>query len=108
MFTAVDPIDNTIRLTKSCWFNHIIVEHPIMRKFLDEVRETIKNPDYIYKSKIGKRSQLYFKEYTHKRYGKIYIMVAVKMKVNQLRGYVQTAFIVYNLNKGGTLLWKRN
>ena len=63
MFRIKDHLNNTIILTKKCWTKHILKEHPEMDLFYNELRNTIKKPEYIFKSKFSKNSRLYFKGY---------------------------------------------
>ena len=107
MLGIKDPLNNEIILTKKCWHGHIIKEHPVMKHFLGKVKETIGSPDYIFKSKISQKSNLYFKQFINKQYGRFYIMVVVDMKSDINRGYIKTSFPVYNLSKGGKLIWER-
>lgn len=78
-----------------------------MAELADELKETIRNPDWIYQSKIHHRSRLYFKDMHRPPYGRFYLMVVVEMKPTGQRGYVKTSFPVYNLSKGGKLLWRK-
>jgi len=61
MIRVKDPLNNIITLTKKCWAKHILKEHPEMQSFHNELRNTIKEPEYIFKSKISKNSRLYLK-----------------------------------------------
>ena len=107
MIQAKDPLCNIISLTKRCWLRHIVKEHPEMRPLYDELREAIKDPDYIFKSNLSTNSMLYFKGYLHPEYGHFYIMVVIDFKKHKKTGFVKTSFPVYNLKKGGELLWKK-
>lgn len=107
MIRVKDPLNNTITLTKKCWTKHILKEHPEMEPFYNELRDTIKEPEYIFKSKISKNSRLYFKGYLHPEYGHFYIMVVADYKEHKKTGFIKTSFPVYNLKKGGELLWKK-
>ena len=78
-----------------------------MKLFYDELHDTIQKPEYIFKSKISKNSRLYFKGYLHPEYGHFYIMAVVDYKEHEKTGFIKTSFPVYNLNKGGELLWKK-
>lgn len=102
-----DCLGNTITLTSGCWRRHILKEHPEMDKFYSELQETIKAPDYIFKSKISPDSRLYFKGYLHPEYGHLYIMAVADYKEHKKTGFIKTGFPVYNLKKGGELIWKR-
>lgn len=107
MFRAIDPLGNLVSSTRECWREHICVVHVEMRPLLDKVRQTIADPDYIYTSKSSRHSHLYFKEHTDPRLKCRYILVAVRRKAGKTRGYVQSAYPVKSLSKGGTLEWKK-
>ena len=107
MFTVTDPRGYSVTLTDPCWNGHIIVHHPIMVGREGEVRQTIETPDYIYESKIKHTSHLYFRESAATPTGMLYLMVVVDMRARTKRGFVETAFLVEGLAKGGTLLWQR-
>jgi len=34
-----------IRLTRDCWEEHIMVRHPIMRRYFDQVVQAVTSPD---------------------------------------------------------------
>lgn len=78
-----------------------------MQSLYSELRNTIKEPEYIFKSKISKNSRLYFKGYLHPEYGHFYIMAVVDYQEHKKIGFIKTSFPVYNLKKGGELLWKK-
>ncbi len=108
VWTAKDPLRNEIRLTENCWKQHILVEHPIMRGFLREIRTTVQQPDWIFQSRVSRSTLLYFKEYRRKPVGRFFLMVVAGVRGTSPRGFVKTAFLVYNLSKGGNLLWERS
>ena len=107
MFHVADPQGNTIILTKECWANHICVVHTEMRSRLDNIRETIENPDYIYVSKSNEQTYLYFRAYADPTLKCQFILVAVHRRANQKRGFVQSAYPVKSLSQGGLLVWKK-
>lgn len=107
MFHLEDPLGNNIALTRRCWVGHILKEHPEMEVFYKELCNTIKDPEYIFQSKVVKNSRLYFKGYLHPECGHFYIMAVVDYKPHKKSGFIKTGFPVYNLKKGGELLWKR-
>jgi hypothetical protein len=107
MFKVTDSQSNSIVLTRKCRKKHICVVHTEMRVLLDTVRQTLIAPDYIYTSKSSPNSYLYFREYLDPRLNCRYIMVAVHRKAYSTKGYVQSAYPVKSLSKGGTLEWKK-
>lgn len=92
-----------IHLTKERW-GHIANEHPIVRRFLKEIEETINLPDVIMESKYDKEILLYYKFYKDIFKGK-YIIVVVKHI--EKRSFVLTAYITDKV-KGGVSVWERN
>jgi hypothetical protein len=107
MFKVTDPQGNSIVLTRECWKRHICVVHTEMRALLNKVRQTLIAPDYIYTSKSSPNSHLYFREYRDPHLNCRYILVAVYRKADSTQGYVQSAYPVKSLSKGGTLEWKK-
>jgi hypothetical protein len=107
MFKVTDPQGNFIVLTRECWERHICVVHTEMRTLLSKVRQTLITPDYIYTSKSNPNSHLYFREYHDPRLNCRYILVAVYREADSTKGYMQSAYPVKSLSKGGTLEWKK-
>ena len=107
MLKVQDPQGNTITLTGECWNNHICVNHTEMKPLLKEIKETITNPDYIYQSKSSSKGHLYFKEYRNPALNCNYILVAVCRRSHLRKGYIQSAYPVKTLSKGGVLEWQK-
>ena len=40
-----DATGREIRLTRDCWEEHIVVRHPIMRRYFDQVVQAVTSPD---------------------------------------------------------------
>jgi hypothetical protein len=78
-----------------------------MRHLLTEIKKTIINPDYIYQSKSSNKTYLYFRAYYNPELNCNYILVAVYRKPNLRKGYVQSAYPVKTLSKGGELKWQK-
>jgi hypothetical protein len=108
VWTAIDPLKSAIRLSRECWEDHILVEHPIMRQFAREMRITVQRPDRIFRSKVSKDTRLYFKQYSRKPFGRFYVLVVAKVSGDGQRGFVKTAFLVYNFSEGGMSLWEKS
>ncbi len=107
IFKTIDPRGFEVGLTNKCWYNHIQIEHPEMRDRLDDIKRAIELPDYIYQSKYRLSSHLYFLEIEHDAIESKYSLAVVDIRKQKKKGYVQTAFIVEGLSKGGKLLWKK-
>lgn len=107
LFRVKDPIGNAVVLDKICLEKHIFVNHPIIRRYKDRISETIQNPDAIYQSKTDDKSLLYYKIINSSPRRK-YLMVVTSPDIVTDALYIRTSFLVYNLNKGDELLWKKN
>lgn len=107
MFRVTDPQGNTITLTQECWKNHICVVHTEMKSRLAEIRNTVTNPEFIYTSKSSMQTHLYFRQYADPALNCQYILVAVRRRANQKRGFIQSAYPVKSLSKGGVIEWKK-
>lgn len=94
-------------MTAECWQNHICVVHTEMRSRLNEVRLTLTDPDYIYTSKTSHEAHLYFRRYVDPKLKCQYILVVVHRRAGSRKGYVQSAYPVKSLSKGGTLEWTK-
>lgn len=78
-----------------------------MKQFLFELKEAVVSPDFIFKSKVSRKTLLYFKKFKREKLGEFYLMAAVEVKSKAKKGYIKTSFPVYNSSKGGELIWKR-
>lgn len=107
MFSVQDPQGNIITLTQECWNEHICVYHTEMRHLLSKIKETIVNPNYIYQSKSSSKTCLYFKQYYNSVLNCNYLLVAVERRPNSQKGYIQSAYPVKTLSKGGELKWQK-
>jgi len=107
LFRVKDPIGNAVVLDKICLEKHILINHPIIRRYKDRIRETIQEPDAIYKSKTDGKSLLYYKTLSIFPRRK-YLMVVTSPYIVTDALYIKTSFLVYNFNKGDELLWKKN
>jgi len=108
IFVATDPRNYEVKMTDECWYNHILIEHPEMNGRLSDVKYTIESPDFIYESKYKSSSHLYFLKELDEHSEIKYILVVVDINSKNLKGYIQTSFIVDSLSKGGKLLWKKS
>ncbi len=107
LFRVKDPIGNAVVLDKICLEKHILINQPIIRRYKDRIRETIQEPDAIYKSKTDGKSLLYYKTLSIFPRRK-YLMVVTSPYIVTDALYIKTSFLVYNFNKGDELLWKKN
>lgn len=50
VFEAKDPNNTYVTLYDSTWNNHILPSHSMMKDHLEDIKDAIENPDYIYES----------------------------------------------------------
>jgi len=63
VFTAKSTFKRRIYLTKATWFNKILKDHPelsIKEEYVNEVKGTIEDPDYIVSGWFGEHLALRF------------------------------------------------
>ncbi len=76
-----------------------------MKHFMNQLSSCIRDPDYIYKSKHSANTKLYYR-FEQTKYGEIFILAIINMKLNKNLGYVKTALPVYKI-KEGELIWEK-
>jgi len=91
VFEAIDKNGKKIRLPRKQW-THITVKHPYMTSYLDDIKETITNPDKISDYSFDEDVKYYYRYLKHKESPNKYLLVAVKY----LNGgsFVITAYFV--------------
>ena len=57
-----DILGEEVICSRDAWYGHATVHHPIMQKNLDAVKDTIEDPDFIYKSAENDERKVYFKK----------------------------------------------
>lgn len=69
IFSVQTYNNTTITLSKSVWDNHILPGHPEMSKSLDAVKDTVKEPDIVYKAANSDEDrEVYFKKSNYSSY----------------------------------------
>ena len=76
IFEITDKLGKHIRLTKR-QYSHILKKHSYMNKYMEEIKETIKNPDKITISNIDKHVRYYYKGYKNLKKPNKYILVII-------------------------------
>lgn len=89
IFEVVDKTGRKIRLTKKQW-SHITKKHPEVES-LEEIKETIKNPDKITCPKIDQTIGFYYKYFKHKPSPYKYLLILVKYLNGE--SYVITSYL---------------
>lgn len=95
-FAVNNPMGVTVSCSNYRWESHVLDEHPIMEHNVDAVKDTIKNPDTIYKSDQNEEREVYFKQSSFSTYNaKTKVIVeysAGKRNPDSEIGTVVTAF----------------
>ncbi|MFA5778685.1 MAG: hypothetical protein WC947_00905 [Elusimicrobiota bacterium] len=97
-FEIVSKLDKRIRTTKTYW-NKLIQKHPSVEHCEKEIKQTLKEPDFIRLSSKDASVYLYYKEF------KIYYLCVVVRHLNGT-GYIITAYFTSNM-KIGRQIWKK-
>jgi hypothetical protein len=100
LFEAETPLGFRVRTTASYWELITIVKHPIMRDRLEDVRQTLVNPDEIHLSKSDTQVYLFYREDGAKRW-----VCAVTKRVDET-GFLITAYRTSAI-KEGEVLWQK-
>jgi len=93
-FKVKTPLGITIRTTKDYWQRIITTKHPSIAKYESKVKEALKDPDEIRKSKQDIKVHLYYLSI-----GKVYVCV-VADHVNSKEGYIITAYLTDRIKEG--------
>lgn len=97
-----DPHGRHIICTEKTWINHILLHHPTMRGYLDDIRKTIQSPDLpvAVDAQRPTRNVYYGRQRGHPRY------VKVVVEFEGEHGEVITAFLTDSPKAGEKPLWK--
>ncbi|MEK6926014.1 MAG: PBECR2 nuclease fold domain-containing protein [Nanoarchaeota archaeon] len=87
VFEVLDKTSRRIHLSKERW-KHIVSKHPYMSSILNDIKNTLTNPDLIINHKFDDSMRNYYAYYKRKDR---YLLVSVKYLNG--RGYVATSFI---------------
>lgn len=93
-FKVRTPFGVTVRTTKEYWNRIITTKHPSIARHESNVKETLKDPDQIRKSKQDPRVYLYYKSI-----GKVYVC-AVADHVTKSEGYIITSYLTDRIKEG--------
>lgn len=93
-FEIETPLGVKIRTTKEYWKKIITIKHPIIAKYEKEVRESLKKPTEIRKSKQDPSVHLYYKNI-----GNIYLCTVCD-HVDNKSGYIITAYLTKRIREG--------
>lgn len=88
IFEVIDKTSRRIYQPNKQW-NHILTRHPYMLDYIEEIKETLKNPDKIINAKSNKA--YYYKNYKYLKLPNRFILVIVKYKNGD--GFIITAYL---------------
>jgi hypothetical protein len=98
-FTIATPLGCAIHATKTYWEYIVKVKHPSMLNKEDIVKETLKQPDKIYKSTVDESVYLYYR-----KIDRLYCIIVKHKSLKE--GFLITAYPTDKI-KEGELIWKR-
>jgi len=94
-----DKFGREVRITRER-LNHIIITHPEMKEFENELSEVLRNPELVKKSVYDEEVLLYYKYFTSI---KKYITVVVKIDTYS---FMLTSYITDRI-KEGDIIWRK-
>ena len=100
LFVVDTPIGFQVQTTINYWDLITTVKHPIMKERLEDVKQTLTNPDVIHLSKSDSRVYLFYKVEGDRRW-----VCAVTKKLNG-NGFLITAYRTSAI-KEGERIWQK-
>ena len=101
LFEVLDPRKKTIRCTREQWDRHVIQNKPFMVTYLEEVKRTLQNPDFISQDVNNKTRQCY---YSRKIKTQHYLKVVVNLD-SENEASVITAYLADSGKRGERIIW---
>jgi hypothetical protein len=92
-----------IRLTRECWGEHILVHHPVMRHYFEQVPPTITSPDVVHRSSTPSETRFYYRRLPRRQ---LWVLVIADIKPSGHLGYVKTAMVVDSI-RPSEVLWQK-
>lgn len=109
MFKCKDKDGSVVICTKHTWENHIVAEHPEMKRWKSYVKDAIEKPYQIYQDGRNPDRQVIYKPFVlPPPYQLQYLRVVIEYRESEResrKGYVVTAFPCQGQRKGDILLW---
>lgn len=93
-FEVRTPLGVKIRTTKAYWKRIVTLKHPSIAKYETQVKDALKNPVEIRRSKQDPKVHLYYGNI-----GDLYVC-AVADHLNNINGYVITAYLTDRIKEG--------
>jgi len=112
IFAAIDYSNTPVALSRATWRvkagNDEPGEHPEVQDYLDDVRQAIERPDFVFQSSRDQRSRLFYRLLAGRGafVGK-HLVVVVKYVVEPtgIKGYVSTLYLSRTVYARGEQLW---
>lgn len=93
-FEVETPLGVKIRTTKDYWKKIITIKHPIIAKYEKQVKESLRKPTEIRRSKQDPSVYLYYKNL-----GNVYVCTVCD-HVDSKNGYIITAYLTKRIREG--------
>jgi hypothetical protein len=90
-------------MTRECWEEHILVRHPVMRRYFDLLPKTVASPDVVHRSATPREARFYYRRLPRRR---LWVLVIADVKPSGRLGYVKTAMVVDRI-RPREILWPR-
>ena len=100
LFSIETPIGFQVQTTVNYWKLITTIKHPIMKGRLEDVKQTLTNPDVVHLSKSDPQVYLFYKTDGNKRW-----VCAVTKKLNG-NGFLITAYRTSAI-KEGNKIWQK-
>ena len=99
LFDTTDPAGNRVRLTMTCYYGHIAIEHPDLQD-IDDIEQSVRLPDIITEDSIDDNRMVYYRTYQRS-------LLRRMIKVVVEHEEVVTAYRVKRIKQGETAIWRR-
>ena len=97
-FEIISKLEKKIRITERYWRIITNIKHPSIKGKETKIKETLRNPDFIRRSKSDKNVYLFYK-----KQNKHFLCVVVRHFKKE--GFIITTYLTYKI-KEGELIWQ--
>ena len=97
IFVAQSPLGKQVVLASSTWNNHIVTRHPEMAGNESAVKDTIENPEVIYRSNWNPDAEIFMSKQKASSYPHLFTRVVVGYNGNDI-GNVETALFTKSIS----------
>lgn len=113
LFTVLDKDGVPITLTQDTWYDkllHPVIGHPEVEPYLEEIKQTILEPEFVYQSIKDERTLLLYRSgLTRGKFAHCFVLVVVRYveEDGEKHGYVSTVLLARSLKKGVEPIWTK-